>query len=933
MSEEEWARLDRTVQPDRGSPGCLAFNSEDWPEKFRNWQTLARPVSPVLIPQVMPLDQHIIYQSDVSRHQRYHTALLALRRCEREIRHISRKWLSKSAFSKLVARFSTVKVGYFKTRPETWRWKTRNDYVVRYRQWRVNELVPEHEWLVRMVARSDTTTRQRIAWVRRLDYLRRFPDRQGGLKRYREGPYWFITKIPRPPVRVPVLVKKRIRVKDWDRIRLSWIRAHAHARKLIEPLEAQAAILRARLRENSRKIVLPYNRATAWTRYVPLEKGALAVAPRTPAFLVDGKVGVWPYKLQNPLRVGYAEIKGVEYKLGWAECAGKPASEFLPVPSDGTRVAIPMHHLRMAQKWNDQWVVTEDRDCSPLDGAVRCSMQLVERIPNSTEIVDLAKRDPGVDAEGSALRARNIAASGLLAGDLRRDALEFNYVRSLGELKDTPQTVRAGQDFIAWWQSRSLGLQYFRIRRKGARLTTCTEEYLLALAATAERKKLARSLMNRTKAARSRVRGVLPAHRVLSRDQAEESLAALLGLKSVKRKFLKKTDSLKTVASLYLSYKFAIEPTVGDINNCVRNGYHWATAIRRGLGALAGDAIRRRTSVTLRRSYSESIVSPRMPRKKRREVTIDYPEDGVVPLRREFEDLVYISPHMWASAYAGTYEGWERVRLGDREVPVVRGANGIYPCPSYYSLLSVDGQERLIDALAAWHLHEAARTGDLEGFFWRLQYYYVMKTSGYIFGKYRVEAIRRALESTVDNRIVSWHPVLTTWELAPLSFVTEWFSDLRQQMQVNDNIVNAKISEFRPEGQIWKSERTKLWTAQSRAVYEPEGAIYKIGSTGFCYLREYASEEPGRLESIEEWEVPTSISIRSVWSWAGSAASGITLSRSPAQWFRRCPLTGLGVVPQAPRLEFHMNMAKASSLALIVVPAMKNKSFLKKGLF
>lgn len=933
MSEVEWARLDRMVQPDRGSPGSLAFNSEDWPKKFHDWRTLVRPVSPTLIPQVMPLDQHIIYQSDVSRHQRYHDALLALRACEREIRRINRKWLSKSAFSKLVAKYSVLKTGYFKTRPETWRMKPRNDYVVRYRQWRVNELVPEYEWLVRMVARNDTTTRQRIAWVRRLDYLKRFPNRHGGLKRYREGPFWFVTRIPRPPVRVPVLVKKRIRVKDWDRIRIAWIRAHAHAHKLIEPLEAKAAILRTQLRVLSRKIELPYNRATAWTRYVPLEKGALAIAPRAPIFTIDGQKGVWPYKPQNPLRAGRAEILGIEYRLGWSECAGKPASEFQSVPSDGTRVAMPMHHLRVAQRNGDQWVVTEDRDLSPSDGAVKCSMQFVERIPDSIRVTDLTKRDPGVDAEGSALRARNIAASGLLAGDLRRDALEFNYVRSLGELKDTPKTVRAGQDFIAWWQSRSLGMQYFRIRRKGARLVTCTEEHLLALAATAERKKLVRSLMNRTMAARSRVRGVLPAHRVLSRDQAEESLATLLGLKSVKRKFLKKTDSLNTVASLYLSYKFAIEPTVGDINNCVRNGYHWATAIRRGLGALAGDALRRRTSVTLRRSYSESVDQPQLPRKRRREVTIDYPEDGVVPFRREFEDLVYISPQMWASAYAGTYSGWEWVHIGDREVPVVHGVYGIYPCPTYYSLLSNDGQERLLDALAAWHLREAARVGDLEGFFWRLQYYYVMKTSGYIFGKYRVEAIRRALESTSDNRIVSWHPVLTTWELAPLSFITEWFSDLRQQMQINDNIVNARVSEFRPEGQIWKSERTKLWTAQSRAVYEPEGAVYRIGSTGYCYLREYPSEEPGRLESIEEWEVPTSIHLRSVWSWAGSAASGITLTRSPAQWFRRCPMTGLGVVPQAPRLEFHMNMAKASSLALIVVPAMKNKSFLKKGLF
>lgn len=254
---------------------------------------------------------------------------------------------------------------------------------------------------------------------------------------------------------------------------------------------------------------------------------------------------------------------------------------------------------------------------------------------------------------------------------------------------------------------------------------------------------------------------------------------------------LRAFSTLAQAASLYLAYKFGIEPTAQDVGLLVVESADYALKAHRSLQKLVESLVsgpKNKVWVHLRQR-----VGGRIPEHIQAELSAPpWSNQGV---SFEFRNVEALDGKSYRFGSWLAYEqlgGLTGRLLDDNGEWAFDAEDGkITPC---------DGEESVEDYLVS-----------------RANLCRLLHTTNYyqsiVFAKAELE---RALHFGWDTSITSWldwaQPLKTSWELFPLSFITDWFLTTNQVAQAVQNLASLKIGDALVD-EVWHSTRSIIYAA------------------------------------------------------------------------------------------------------------------------
>lgn len=261
--------------------------------------------------------------------------------------------------------------------------------------------------------------------------------------------------------------------------------------------------------------------------------------------------------------------------------------------------------------------------------------------------------------------------------------------------------------------------------------------------------------------------------RVASRIRRKPILAAKY--ESVLREVRAKSISempLRLVASLYLAYKFGVEPSLNDINTLCRSTRTWVRAVRRGLVEMYRVSRGIYKDATMRSYVADANVlqpelysmepltgMPRLDITETFPVLADTPTLSSDGLWNPFLDHSGIECPEWFE-YRANGVDWEltpnllyALRSDDRRWDEEYIEDEVVPALT----------RRVVNTITSYSM---------------LRFRWFLRRNSKVFARISGEEIKRIL-AIEDQRnllggILSWK---TAWELTPLSFIIDWFTN------------------------------------------------------------------------------------------------------------------------------------------------------------
>lgn len=430
------------------------------------------------------------------------------------------------------------------------------------------------------------------------------------------------------------------------------------------------------------------------------------------------------------------------------------------------------------------------------------------------------------EMRGALQDAERLNLARLLALDVpeRRRTLSFNLARSVGELKDSPDTVKSAKDFIDFVRSRiKENFVCFEFGPKKSRIALLNAPD---------------PLVARCVAANGGRPLKLGAFRFKNRD-----LGTLRG-----RVIPVATATVPQLAALYLAWKFGVSQTMSDIEAVTRYGFHWAVDCRRGLSQILDKITEAQPFHVIGRSFRvpSSVALPaerRAPKGK----------NGLRPFLSQSADVSYVIPPsvtvgrisfdfqpwwdqggMFGSSEWSTYNG---------DIPVVV-ADGRWP----FQVLPPDVATVVLRDPTKWaaavnrvadHNRTLMREYLKEEFpLSNTEVVTALSATGRHWGTWSLGGIQRAVGiDRIAKTIVDTDPLLTAWELLPCSFIVEWFTNVRDFVeQANARLKQVVGKIARPIDKIWSHCRVRLWAGcPQRDITWSSEATYSGLSSQWTY--------------------------------------------------------------------------------------------------
>lgn len=258
---------------------------------------------------------------------------------------------------------------------------------------------------------------------------------------------------------------------------------------------------------------------------------------------------------------------------------------------------------------------------------------------------------------------------------------------------------------------------------------------------------------------------------------------------------LNPATTIKAAAAAHLAYKFAVAPTVSDINTLLKNTRQTILGIRRGLLSYIGHArLINENGLTVRKyvnnvssSNITRLFGPYFPSKFVMERSID----EFIPIRNGRLVL--------------THEQCERAKL-----------------PIYIPTSSFVGRREPAFGVGFRDLLD--RLPDEVKPRWA-----VLPKRELLFARFTAAELERALDiSSVENQVELLRLPMNVWELYPLSFVVDWFLTTHTVMQNIQNAISSWQSDIMSDSGIWGACQLRL--ALIYPVYEHKNS--QATSTG-----------------------------------------------------------------------------------------------------
>ena len=516
---------------------------------------------------------------------------------------------------------------------------------------------------------------------------------------------------------------------------------------------------------------------------------------------------------------------------------------------------------------------------------------IAKRVPDQPTIIDLDKHE-GLDLQELFEEKRLVAIKRLLALDLGRgsDALTFNVSRSVGELKDTPQTLRTGLDFLRWCKTWR-GKEYYEIHTpNGVRICTPTSRDILSRVA------------RQTATSQGR------------RSVVKSSRLTALGITKVVRRKVGLLTNAAMLASVYLAWKFGISQTLADTNTVLHSGWRFACSVRRGLGQLLSHLHSAKELHPIRRMWR--CRSSHLPRNMKfgSYMERDFPR----PHEFSVTDRVDLSPY-WEADFGDGYFRGQNTIPGHSEWRVVTSEMGLWFADPYW-VGKTDGpgyeyylaiREHNQQVIADWIRERGGQS-------------YIFTRNdmrGVVFAKFSWRSLLKAVRGGWNNLNARLKSFTTAWELAPLSFVVEWFSNIRTLVDSAQALIEKTEAKVAPVGKPWEMLSSRLWIGHLELDVNGtvDCEVSRIGMISFYGARQVESSYHESNASIRL--VPTELTY--TFNYRFDTPSEVSMSRTQIRRAIRRPYDGAVDELPAFKVRLNLNVGKLGSLLAMVMQKLK----------
>jgi hypothetical protein len=337
---------------------------------------------------------------------------------------------------------------------------------------------------------------------------------------------------------------------------------------------------------------------------------------------------------------------------------------------------------------------------------------------------------------------------------------------------------------------------------------------------------------------------------------------------------LKAATTVGMAARLYLTYKFGLAPTADDVGTLLgaskallKNTY----PLLRTLKAYADGAAK--ATITGRQVVSldiQSIVNGMFPSVWEQDLDI-----GDLHVNSVYTD------GSWHTTIAATKYG-----LYSRE--------GAHP----------NGVDKTIPS-KVWNQLERGGVAPL--WVW-------LPEKPLVFCKYDAQKVRDSLGTSFINILDSLDIITTMWELTPLSFVVDWFTNLISAFSAMDDFVHAAQLDLRPDGEgPWHSTRFQLYLAVP--IYRKKGGTRDFTTWYTDLEEETVTEHAGTGAATRGTYVrPLGVHVQ-----IRAPRVGVTLLKTDTFAYARDLIEGAPLLALLPDLKISLNAGKLSSLLAMLL--------------
>lgn len=452
----------------------------------------------------------------------------------------------------------------------------------------------------------------------------------------------------------------------------------------------------------------------------------------------------------------------------------------------------------------------------------------------------------------------------LLAGRASgSEDVSFNMARSLGELKDLPQTGSQSSEFAKWLLSYNANERLYAFKVKGHKTPLYAPLRLL-----------------------------------------DKKTSLLNGIKTVSYRAVRRTPTLAMLASAYLGWKFAIEPTISDVNRVRRELFADLIASRRYVTRLYRNLDETARAVVLRKGFL--VGTP---------VKQDNPLDSskVLGIRHDvpFRDALSITEEQMiaimkldATPFLVAEPGFSRSGVNVK-VPYILTRKGL----RIYLWFATDGSQLTADERRRCGEDSYLRAREvLPVELYSNPCLYHSWIKGCVFARYGRNALSllakdRSLAAKLDRLKL----VKTAWDLSPLSFLVEWFTNLGDIVQNAQDILSIDTVGIQPIGGPWcrvterfaisQTSAPQRWALSQRLIDARYRPILTVSHARPD--REFLSANVDLFPQFIEWEwsvvdkTTGQLINRKKWldelqPWLEKSRAAVT-NRQPIKWERELP--------------------------------------------
>lgn len=634
---------------------------------------------------------------------------------------------------------------------------------------------------------------------------------------------------------IPVYGPKRVPITDWDAIRYRWS-------KLVEAIQPQQEALLSELQDVERQLLIERPSSShKFNQCVQVSAAPNPAKSRSVRLLAHWDSLSFPNLIfEGPdSRQVHPVLPGdPTTRLVWSSAE----HVYIAPQTVANRKELDQLIAGMVQEcvdWSSTGVYPEIPDDwedigsrkAYLSGVVSANLSIAD----PTEPVYYFENEPGIEPNVPLpLRSRFVgehvgdaisvdtesradavdekiqsSLNALLAGRASgSDDVSFNFTRSMGELKDLPRTGSQSSNFASWLLSPDAREELYAFKVKGHKK---------------------------------------PLYAPLRYLDKKTNL--LFGIKTASYRAVKRTPTIAMLASAYLGWKFAIEPTTADISRLQRELFSDLIASRRYVTRLYRKLDTTTTAVVLRKGF---LVGTPVKRDKPLEIAQLERIRRDIPFRDalSFTQAQLIAA-MNCDATPFLVAELEDKTSGDRiTVPYVLTRQGL----RFYLWFKTDGSSLTNDERRRCmedSYERAAKLLPVELYANPCLYHSWVK--GCVFARYGRNALANlANDRSLAQKLDRLKIVKTAWDLSPLSFLLEWFTNLGDIVQNAQDILSTDTVGIMPIGDPWvrATERFAItqisapqqWTLTQRTIrasYRPILTAKQRGTSprGFIYAR------------------------------------------------------------------------------------------------